>query len=252
MAKKKKNEILEEQKRARAEFLKLKKMQKGEMDAGPKPSEVAIVPKTFKEKVLNFWFQYKWHTLGIVASVTLAIYLVITILNSPNYDINVVYFSYSPIVETHTDAMKEFFEGYVEDINGDGEVQVNIVNCSFNKNSSDVQFRNTQIQKLQAMLSGEESAMLFITDEDSVKYFDSIDFEGGLFEKEPIPVPAEMQRMFAKKDINLSRGLNISCRRIDKTKFENSEIAKVAHKEALRVLEVFEKSNTDLENKNAK
>ena len=246
MAKKKTNKLLEEQRRARAEFLKLKKMQKGELDAGPKPSEVAIVPKTFKEKVANYWFQYKWHTIGAVASVSLAIYLIISILTAPNYDLTVVYYSYSPIVETHTDAMKEFFEGYVEDINGDGEIQVNIVNCSFNKNSTDVQFRNTQIQKLQAMLSGEESAMLFITDEESLEYFDNLNFNGGLFEGEQMALPKELYFDFARKDIpNLSRELTIACRRIDNTKFADSEIAKRSHKEALRVLKVFEKNNAE-------
>ena len=62
MADNKKNDIIEEQRRARAEFLRLKKMQSGEIDAGPKPSEVAIVPKTPKEKWDNFWFQYKCFT----------------------------------------------------------------------------------------------------------------------------------------------------------------------------------------------
>ena len=50
MADKKSNDILEEQRRAREEFLKLKKMQQGELEAGPKPSEVAVAPKTAKEK----------------------------------------------------------------------------------------------------------------------------------------------------------------------------------------------------------
>ena len=51
-----KNEILEEQRRAREEFLELKKMQSGEMKAPPKPSEVAIVPKTPKENGIIFGF----------------------------------------------------------------------------------------------------------------------------------------------------------------------------------------------------
>ena len=45
MAEKKTNEILEEQRRARQEFLDLKKMQQGEMEAPPKPSEVAMPKK---------------------------------------------------------------------------------------------------------------------------------------------------------------------------------------------------------------
>ena len=44
MSEKDTNEILEEQRRARQEFLELKKMQSGEMAAPPKPSEV-LFPK---------------------------------------------------------------------------------------------------------------------------------------------------------------------------------------------------------------
>ena len=66
MAKKKVSDTLAQQRKARQDFLELKKMQHGEMDAGPKPSEIAIEPKTFTEKVKNYWFHFKWHTLGTV------------------------------------------------------------------------------------------------------------------------------------------------------------------------------------------
>lgn len=77
MSEKETNEILEEQRRARQEFLELKKMQSGEMEAPPKPSEVAIVPKTPKEKWDNFWFQYKWYVVAIMA-VTVVLAVLIT------------------------------------------------------------------------------------------------------------------------------------------------------------------------------
>ena len=51
MAKKQVSETIKQQRKARKDFLELKKMQSGEIDTGPKPSEVAIVPKTFKEKL---------------------------------------------------------------------------------------------------------------------------------------------------------------------------------------------------------
>ena len=107
-----KNEILEDQRRAREEFLNLKKMQNGEMDAGPKPSEIALTPKTFKEKRENFWFQYKWHTIGIVASVAVFIILVAQCMSVPNYDLSVVYFTYTPVIDNHTDLVAEYFEQY--------------------------------------------------------------------------------------------------------------------------------------------
>ena len=61
MAEKKTNEILEAQRKARQDFLDLKKMQSGEITPPPKPSEEAVLPKTGKDKAKNFWFHYKWH-----------------------------------------------------------------------------------------------------------------------------------------------------------------------------------------------
>ena len=56
MAKKKQvNPIIAEQRRAREEFLKLKRMQSGEIPTEPKPSEIAVKPKTFTEKLKNIW-----------------------------------------------------------------------------------------------------------------------------------------------------------------------------------------------------
>ena len=62
MPEKNENEIIQEQRKARKAFLELKKMQNGEMDAGPKPSDVAIVPKTFWEKFKHFWY-YNYATM---------------------------------------------------------------------------------------------------------------------------------------------------------------------------------------------
>ena len=119
-----KNDILEEQRKAREEFLKLKKMQQGEIDAGPKPSEVAIVPKTPKEKAANFWFQYKWHTIGIVAAVIVLAVLVAQCVSRPVYDMELVYFTYSPILDEQTTQIAEYFEEFAEDLDGNGEVNV--------------------------------------------------------------------------------------------------------------------------------
>ena len=66
MSEKNKNETIEQQRRAREEFLKLKKIQQGELPAEPKPSDVAIVPKTREEKLSNFWFHHKWHVIALV------------------------------------------------------------------------------------------------------------------------------------------------------------------------------------------
>ena len=67
MADKKINETLAQQRKAREDFLALKRMQQGELDAGPKPSEIAIELKTPMDKLKNIWFHDKWYILGVIA-----------------------------------------------------------------------------------------------------------------------------------------------------------------------------------------
>ena len=105
MAKKTHNAILEEQRRARQEFLDLKKMQNGEMDAGPKPSEVAIVPKTFGEKVKNIWFHDKWYILGFTAVIILIVTMVAQCATKEKFDLQAVIFSYDYIGDEYLEPM---------------------------------------------------------------------------------------------------------------------------------------------------
>ena len=58
MANKKESDTLRQRRFAQQEFLKLKKMQSGELDAGPKPSEVYAAPSTFSEKFKNIWIYF--------------------------------------------------------------------------------------------------------------------------------------------------------------------------------------------------
>ena len=153
MSEKETNEILEEQRRARQEFLELKKMQSGEMKAPPKPSEVAIVPKTPKEKWDNFWFQYKWYVVAITAVTVVLAVLITQCATRTKYDMEVVYFTYTAALDEQTNAVAKYIAGYAEDVNGDGEINIQVVNCSFNGKSGDTQYRYTMMTKLQAMNS---------------------------------------------------------------------------------------------------
>ena len=237
MSDNKKNDILEEQRRAREEFLKLKKMQKGEMDAGPKPSEIAIVPKTPKEKWDNFWFQYKW---VVIASVSLFIVLSVLIAQcatKKNPDLEIVYFTYTPALDSQMEPVADYFEEMIEDINGDGEKIVQIINCSVPE-KSDPQYRNTMLSKLQAMIAADEKAMLFITDSKSVKYFDNFSSEVHIFEDEPSVLSDEFYKATETAEYgSLPEGLQISIRRISDTLLEDNEKVSVYHKESQKVME---------------
>ncbi len=240
MSEKETNEILEEQRRARQEFLELKKMQSGEMEAPPKPSEVAIVPKTPKEKWDNFWFQYKWYVVAITAVTVVLAVLITQCATRTKYDMEVVYFTYTAALDEQTNAVAKYIAGYAEDVNGDGEINIQVVNCSFNGKSGDTQYRYTMMTKLQAMIAGDQNAMLFITDEDSYKYLADLSNGDGLFDGEPFMLGEEFYKATETDSYGkLPEGLRIACRRVSDTVLESKKGSSDAHTNAEKTLEAI-------------
>lgn len=241
MADKKQNEILAEQKRAREEFLKLKKMQSGELDAGPKPSEVEVLPKTFKEKAANFWFHYKWLTIGLTVTVVLLAFLVAQCCSKPKYDLEIVYYTETPIFELQIEAVENYFKEYATDVNGDGEINIQIIDCSFPENDADLQYKNANIQKLQSLIIANEKAMLYITDESKYSFFEETFGKGeAFFVNEPYALSDEFYEKTKTDSLGNIRGkLSISCRKIEGTMLEKNKNSKIYYEESLKLLEAL-------------
>lgn len=232
-----KNEILEEQRKARQEFLELKKMQHGEMKAPPKPSEIAIVPKTPKEKWNNFWFQYKWHVIAITAITVVLAVLITQCATRTKYDLEVVYFTYTAVLDEQTQAVADYIKQYASDTNGDGEINVQIINCSYSNSSGDTQYRYTMMTKLQALIAGDQNALLYITDSESYKYLDGLS-EDSIFEDEPYKFGEDFYTATESENLgNLPEGLQISCRRVSDTVLEDKKDVDASYKAAKAVLD---------------
>lgn len=170
MPKKKTNEIVEEQRRARRNFLELKRMQIGEMPTGPKPSEEAVKPASFAEKLKNIWYHDKYVILGGLAVCIVLIILVAQCCTRVQPDLQIVVFAYSPVSDVSCEKIADFAEQYCDDINGDGIVNVQLINCSFGENS-DSQYRYTSFQKLQSTIAANNEALIYIVDEKGEAYF---------------------------------------------------------------------------------
>lgn len=221
-----KNETIEQQRRARQEFLELKKMQHGEMDTGPKPSEVAIVPKTPWEKIKNIWFHDKWYILGFTALIIAIVFMVVQCATREKYDLKVVVYTYTPVADTSNDLIAEYLEQYCGDIDGNGEANIQIINCSFSKENSDRQYQNTMATKLQATLAADADALLFITDDESYEYLSKISEEGSIFEGEPLKLGEKFYEKCGDSEESLfalPEGLQISCRNVGGTVIEKNK-----------------------------
>ena len=237
------NEVLREQRKSREEYLKLKKMQRGEMDAGPKPSEVAIVPKTPLEKLKNFWFHHSKVVLISLFFVICFVIFVVECANKPRYDIQVVYYTYTYALDENIEGMEEYFEKYAKDLNGDGEVHVNVINCSYEKKESFLNIKNANENRLQATIVAEANAPLFITDEDSYKHFTDV-FEETFFAGDPVKLSNEFYKTSVLDDYyNLPENLTISLRKTSDTMIEKDKKAPTYFKESKRILEEITKTD---------
>ena len=243
MSDKKTNEILEAQRKAQQSFLELKKMQKGEMYAGPKPSETATVLKTPKEKFANFWHYSKWYVIATVAIVALIVFMVAQCVSKPKYDLKVVYFTYTPALDELTEPIAEYIEKYAEDIDGDGKVNVQIINCSVSDGQGSVMNRNTTLQKLQSILVAEESALLFITDEKADAYFENMSEGDKDFFYNTVKLDENFYKEVKTKEAygTLPEGLSLSCRKIEETVLEDEDDAEKYYDVAKDIVEKIKK-----------
>ena len=88
------------------------------------------------EKLENFWYHYKWHTLAAVFVLVVGIVLAIQLFTKVDYDLHVIYAGEKTIKQTSLsgDGKSEYFdfvsvlENIGNDENNDGNVNVNLQN----------------------------------------------------------------------------------------------------------------------------
>ena len=235
-------ETIKEQKKARRSYLELKKMQKGQIPPEPKPSEIALVPKTFSQKLKNFWYHDKKVVLVSLFFVIVMTLMTVQCARQPKYDLQVVLFTYNPVLNNYSDNMAEYFEKYCEDINGDGEVNVKVINCSFDAKDDTRSYRKSKITRLEQAIASEASAVLYITDPESLKHFDT--FEKDFFNGKSVKLSEDFYKDTKMTDFPyFEHNLTIYCREIDGTMIESSKNSKLYYKQANKIITKLTESN---------
>ncbi|MDD6236745.1 MAG: hypothetical protein PUB00_05135 [Clostridiales bacterium] len=115
---------LEEIKRRQQQLVEMKKIKQGQMEAPQVDLEAEkIVPHTAKEKRQNFWYHYKWVTIGSVLVTALLIFFIADMVTKDKYDITIMAFNqYQNYLST--DVQEKTFEQFAADTDGNGEVNV--------------------------------------------------------------------------------------------------------------------------------
>lgn len=238
----KRNEIMEEQRKAREEFLRLKKMQQGEIEPEAKPSDVAIKPRTFGEKAQNFWYHFK---VQIILAVMFAVIIAIVTTQCATrerFDFSVLYFTYTPTIDAQLDGVEEYFEKYATDLDGNGEVNIQVANCSVSDSNRDAG-RNTMFAKVQSVLVAEHSTVLYLIDDKAKQYFEDA-FDYSLFVEEPFKLGEDFYKQVTDEKMPLPDDLMLGLRIIKNTGFEGNKEAEKAFLESQKVLEKIKQQNS--------
>ena len=228
---------LRQQRKAREEFLELKKIQTGEVDAPPPPSAEAVEPKTFKEKSKNFWFYYRKTVFAAAFIIVALIICLVQCFSRIDYDLSITLYTANAVSDADAKKVAEYFEKFCEDINGDGEVHIQVTNCSYSS-ASNPQYAQTVNMKVQTIIAAEYEAVLFITDEVTHERLNSISDSTAFFENDEILLKDGFYE-FCDSDDNfpLPQGLRLSCRKISNTIMEKNKKAAVCHSEAKKIIQ---------------
>lgn len=231
------SETIRQQRKAREEYLELKRMQNGEISAPPPPSADAVLPKTAGEKIKNFWFYYRTAVIGILlAAVVLAI-CISQCVSRVNYDLGVAVYVSSPVGDSDAKLIAKYFESKCEDVNGDGEIHVQVYNCSYSSdvNSQTAMANNT---KIQTILVGEHHALLFITDDTTFERLESAESLNNLFDDTVLLGDNFYGSCDAEDFFPLPQNLKLSLRNISRSAMKNDKTAKATYKAAEKIMSV--------------
>lgn len=117
-----------------------------------KPTPKAEPPKTPREKWENFWYHYKWLFWGCVVLVGILAVVIGQMVTKNDPDYTVLLVTKQPYSTQQLDAMEQWLGRYGEDLDEDGAVEVQIVNCYMDRaGGSQTYFTNAQM--LQAHLA---------------------------------------------------------------------------------------------------
>lgn len=246
MAKKKiTNETLAQQRRERAELLKLKQAKNGEAVYERGPTLEDAMPKTFWGKLKNFWYHRKWVVvISIILVITIAL-CVVEYKNTEKYDMEMVAYSFEYVTYEQLVAITEIFEPLCKDIDGDGIQNISPLNYSFTKEEKPNQAEYTMSQSYQSIIQGDPQALLFLLNEASYNHLVEINADKPFFEDEIIRLDEEIyNKVFEKTGRPLPDGLILAYRKVEDTFIAREEISFKCHAAAKDIIEQYNKQNT--------
>ena len=117
----------------------------------------------WKERLGNFWFYHKWHALIVLVVVAILTFFTVQCATRTKADYSVVLYLNQSVSLEQRIALQEMLSQYGEDINGDGEVEVEVFDVSFREDETNTNVISASRIKAIGQMSLSDS-MIYITD----------------------------------------------------------------------------------------
>ena len=133
------------------------------------------VKMSFWKKVENFWYHYKWVTIITAVVVLFGGYMIYDLVTKVEPDLTIVATPDNGI-SYRGEELENFFEGFCDDVNGDGEVYVSVVFAPLDPDSVGDNYSQANQQKLFSTLSSAR-CVLVLSDDSSDFSLENVAFE---------------------------------------------------------------------------
>lgn len=160
----KKFDPVAEQRRRQQEFIEFKKQSEGALPPPERAYEVCS-PKGFRAKAENIWYHYKYYIIFVPIAIAVFAVLVAQCAATPKYDYTVLLNSTQYVSEDDSEILAEIMAKYGEDLNGDGKVAVDVVNCTRNQSGKDAQTIQAKAQKFLAEVATGKARIIIVNRE---------------------------------------------------------------------------------------
>ncbi len=127
--------------------------------------ENLVRPKGFKAWCENFWYHYKFYTIVAIFAVITLVVAVAQCSTKTKYDYKIILATTTvEMASPQIAALEEQLALYGEDLNGDGEVNLTLVDCTINEYTSMRDTAMAKRQKLQSLLMNDTEVMMIVSD----------------------------------------------------------------------------------------
>lgn len=117
-----------------------------------------------RKKIDNFWYYYKIHVLVVVFILFIASVFIKDIVTKVDYDYSVAFVTEEMMTNEEISSIQSVFEGEAEDLNGDGEIHVEVQNYTIPQgDSADPQLVAAGQTKLTVDIQEETSMIFFLS-----------------------------------------------------------------------------------------